>query len=129
MIYCDYQTYQAMGGAMTEQDFVVWSVRASRKIDRLTMGRAVRYAEVLADELACACAQMADAMRQRSQVLEASYGGALASANNDGYSESYAAGLADAQQTAAFDTRLRGILADCLGDDPYNLLYRGVCGC
>lgn len=129
MTYCDYPAYQALGGAMPEQDFALWSVRASRKIDRLTLGRAARHADVLAGELACACAQMADAMRQRSQVLEASCGGALASANNDGYSESYAAGLADARQTAAFDARLRGILADCLGDDPYNLLYQGVCGC
>jgi len=124
MPYCDYAAYLAQGGTITEADFDRWAVRASRKIDSLTMGRAARYAEALQTELSGACAQMADVMMQQNAMLEATAGGTLSAASNDGYSESYAVPTGTAQLA-----RLRGILADWLGEDPYALLYRGVCGC
>lgn len=124
MIYCDYAAYLAQGGTMTETDFDRWAVRASRMIDSLSFGRAERYAEKLQTELSNACAQMTDVMVQREETLRATGDGVLSAASNDGYSESYAV-----QSDAAYFARLRGILVNCLGSDPYNLLYRGVCGC
>lgn len=121
MLYCDYDAYTAAGGSMTEQQYGAWGPRASRKIDELTLGRAERHAEDLAAELADACGQMADAMLRQAQARASCAGGLLASASNDGYSETYATG-AVAQKAAR---ELYGILSDALGADPKGLLYRG----
>ena len=43
MIYCTYPEYQAAGGAVSEAAFGVLCKRASRLIDRITMGRAERH--------------------------------------------------------------------------------------
>ena len=40
MLYCDYDTYSAMGGTMSAEQYGLWGPRASRKIDELTLGRA-----------------------------------------------------------------------------------------
>ena len=122
MVYCDFGTYEDAGGVMSEDQFAIWGKRASRLIDRLTYGRASRYAEVLSSELADACAQIADVMlEQKNAEKDAARG--ISSASNDGYSESYAdAGAASKAATRA----CRRILEDALGNDPYNLLYAGV---
>ena len=125
MTYCTYLQYQDMGGRMTEQEFNVWAERASRKIDALTLGRAARCAELLADELADACGQMADAMRGQADY-RTSLASGIAGAANDGYSESY---LTGAGGLAAGNSVLLRILSDALGSDPCGLLYKGVCGC
>ena len=91
MLYCDYDTYAAMGGAMSAEQYGVWGPRASRKIDELTLGRAEGHAADLKTELEDACSQMADAMLQQSNARSRSAGGLLTAASNDGYSESYAA--------------------------------------
>ncbi len=124
MVYCTYDEYQAMGGAMAEEDFSLWAARASRKIDQLTLGRAPRYAQQQKDELAEACGQMADILRNAQAVRVSS--GALASASNDGYSESY---RSPEETEKACQRALYRALSDALGTDPYNLLYQGVCGC
>ena len=38
MLYCDYDTYSAMGGTMSAEQYGLWGPRASRKIDELTLG-------------------------------------------------------------------------------------------
>lgn len=124
MIYCTYEEYTAKGGSMCLEEFQVWSLRASRKIDNLTMGRADKYASELKDELADACCQMADIMKQAADYRRS--GGTLASASNDGYSESY---RTPTEVEQSLQSALCQILSDALGNDPYNLLYRGVCGC
>lgn len=124
MCYCDYSTYLELGGTMQESAFAVWGVRASRKIDRLTRGRASRFAAKLSAELADACAQIADLMYTQSNSTAASAG--LSSVTNDGVSESYA-GLAETAQ--ALEQMCYVILADALGADPYGLLYAGVYRC
>lgn len=123
MLYCDYDAYTAAGGTMTQQQYGVWGPRASRKIDELTLGRAEGHARDLAAELADACGQMADAMLRQAGARANSAGGLLASASNDGYSETYAA--ATGGQGAARE--LYGILSDALGADLKGLLYRGCC--
>lgn len=124
MIYCTYEEYTAKGGSMRLEEFQVWSLRASRKIDSLTMGRAARYTEKLKDELADACGQMVDVMKQGADYRQSS--GMLASASNDGYGESY---RTPTEVEQSLQSTLYQILSDALGNDPYNLLYRGVCGC
>lgn len=124
MLYCDYDTYSAMGGAMSAEQYGVWGPRASRKIDELTLGRAEGHAADLKTELEYACSQMADAMLQQSNARSRSAGGLLTAASNDGYSESYAAVGAAGRAAAG---ALYDILSDSLGTDPYGLLYRGCC--
>ena len=124
MLYCDYDTYAAMGGAMSAEQYGVWGPRASRKIDELTLGRAEGHAADLKTELEDACSQMADAMLQQSNARSRSAGGLLTAASNDGYSESYAAVGAAGRAAAG---ALYDILSDSLGTDPYGLLYRGCC--
>ena len=124
MLYCDYDTYTAMGGAMSAEQYGVWGPRASRKLDELTLGRAEGHAADLKTELEDACSQMADAMLQQSNARSRSAGGLLTAASNDGYSESYAAVGAAGRAAAG---ALYDILSDSLGTDPYGLLYRGCC--
>ncbi len=109
---------------MSLEEFRIWSLRASRKIDKLTMGRAEKFATELKDELADACSQMVDTMKQAMDYQKSS--GTLASASNDGYSESY---RSPAEVGQSLQSTLYQILSDALGNDLYNLLYRGVCGC
>ena len=87
MLYCDYDTYSAMGGTMSAEQYGLWGPRASRKIDELTLGRAEGHAADLETELADACAQMADAMQRLAAAKVAAPG--LSSVNVDGYTESY----------------------------------------
>ena len=124
MLYCDYDTYTANGGTMSAQQYGIWGQRASRKIDELTLGRAEAHAAELKAELADACGLMADAMLRQADIMRSSSGGMLTGANNDGYSESYAAG-SNARRSASRE--LLGILSDALGVDKCNLLYKGCC--
>lgn len=123
MNYCEYWRYYDKDGLLDEDDgkISLWTERASRVIDRITLGRAARYAEELSDELADACARIADLLAGQENARRSSAWGALTSASNDGYSESYAA-----VSGSGTDAQARAILADCLGDDRYGLLYRGV---
>lgn len=107
---------------MSEEQFVIWSERASRLINRLTYGRASRYAEVLSSELADACAQIADVLFEQSNA-EKTIARGISSASNDGYSESY---FETSTVAKSASRACRRILEDALGSDPYNLLYAGV---
>lgn len=122
MVYCDYAAYQAAGGTMSAEQFATWGKRASRLIDHLTFGRASHHAEALADELADACARIADVLMNRAAAEKNAVSG-LSSASNDGYSESYTNAGEAAKASASACYR---ILEEALGCDPYNLLYAGV---
>ena len=126
MLYCDYTRYLTAGGTMTNEQYAVYGARAGRMIDRLTLGRAARALEAHPDELAGpladAAAQIADVLLQNAGAVRAAAAG-LASANTDGYAESYASGASAALYASV---ACRKILADALGADPYGLLYAGV---
>lgn len=124
-MYCTYDQYIELGGSMMEHEFSVWGPRASRKIDQLTMGRAKRHADDLSEELADACAQIADLLKRWADYSK-SDAARRVSANTDGYSESYIS-AADAEANTQRD--IYAALANALGNDPYNLLYQGVAGC
>ncbi len=121
MLYCSYNQYRDLGGQMTAEEYDVWGPMAAGRIDALTLGRAGTHRDRLEQELALANALMADRMQVGSTAAQTGLG--LASANNDGYIESYRAGSdLRRDQTGA----LTDILRDALGADPYGLLWRGV---
>ena len=121
MLYCSYNQYRDLGGQMTAEEYDVWGPMAAGRIDALTLGRAGTHQDRLEQELALANALMADRMQAADTAAQTGLG--LASANNDGYIESYRAGSdLRRDQTGA----LTDILRDTLGADPYGLLWRGV---
>lgn len=131
MLYADYAAYQAAGGSMTEAQYAVWGLRASRQIDRLTYGRAATalttHPDELAEPLADACAQIADLLLANSRAAQRTAQGISGAATTDGYSETYGVDAMQAQSMTL--AACRRALADALGADPYGLLYAGVCCC
>lgn len=127
MLYCEYPAYLLHGGGMSDTEYAVWGPRASRKIDRLTFGRAAHaladHPLELTEPLEDACAQLADLLRGQAEAAARLCAG-LTGASTDGYSESYSAD-ADAAAAAA-ESRCRHVLADALGSDRFGLLYAGV---
>ena len=121
-MYCSYGEYLLLGGRMTEEQVAVYGPRAAARIDAMTMGRAERHAEALKAELSDANAAMADLLLSASGAAQAAASG-LASASNDGYSESY---RTSGEARRALDAALLDALRNALGSDPYNLLWQGV---
>lgn len=125
-MYCTYEQYQAHGGTLEQSQFDLFCPRASREIDRLTLGRAAKYQNELRDELADACTQITDLLHAWEDVLSSSGCGAIASATNDGVSVTYGAVQESNRQRAV---QIYSVLQSALGADPYSLLYRGICEC
>ena len=123
---CSYEQYAAAGGALPETEFAPRARRASAIIDRLTHGRAApalaAHTEQLQAPLADACIGIIRLLDAADAGRAAAAGG-LASASNDGYSESY---LAPAAARNGMDAACLAVLADALGADPYGLLYAGI---
>ena len=115
MNYCTYDQYAAAGGTLDEAAFALLAARASRLIDRMTFGRAERHAAVCAS---CACIQIIDAA---NAVQSTCTPPGASSVSNDGVSMTFTSG-ALAERLAA---EAAYILANTLGSDPHNLLYRG----
>lgn len=122
--YCDFTDYKngPFSHSLTEEEYNNWAVKASYLIDNLTHSRASVHAEALSAELAYACGQIAEVMKQSHAATLAAAGG-LAGASNDGYSETYSASGETARNT---DRICYAILEEALGNDPYGLLYAGV---
>lgn len=123
MLYCTYDQYAAAGGTVPEAAFGVLCSRASRMIDAATFGRAEAHAAECEDcrqMLADACAQIVDLFAAQAAV------GAVpgaASVSNDGYSVTFGS---NASVTAAARREAYEILRTALGNDPHDLLYRGL---
>lgn len=91
MAYATYQYYVGTyGGSMSEANFTLFSRRASAEIDRLTNGRAAE--SDYTTELANACCAISDTLAERGTD------GAVVSASNDGYSETYSGTKSRAQR-------------------------------
>lgn len=119
MPYCDYPQYVALGGALTQAQFLRFAPQAAARIDALTLGRAQPAAAQCADALAYANAEMTDILAQSAQAPAAS----LASTSNDGYAETY---RSPAETARALDRALLNALRSALGADPHRLLWQGV---
>lgn len=119
-MYCTFDRYKALGGGMSEEQYGVYGPRAARRIDDLTQGRAARFADTLAAELAQANADMADLLAASGHCGAAA---GLTGFSNDGYSEQYA----DAKTARrALNAALADALREALGADPCGLLWQGV---
>lgn len=118
MVYADYSYYRTEYGGtrVSEEDFQRLSRRASRYLDAITFKRASEATDsALIDMISDACCALAE------EYLRQEQGGEIASASNDGYSETYVTTGRTAEQ------RMYAIACELLGHT--GLLYRGVCGC
>lgn len=123
MLYCTYDQYVAAGGTVPETAFGVLCSRASRLIEAATFGRAERHAagcESCRDALADACAQIINLLAVASAVSTAP---GAASVSNDGYSVTFGS---NASVSAAVRQEAAEIIRTALGNDPHDLLYRGL---
>lgn len=123
MLYCTYDQYVAAGGTVPETAFGVLCSRASRLIEAATFGRAERHAagcERCRDALADACAQIINLLAVASAVSTAP---GAASVSNDGYSVTFGS---NASVSAAVRQEAAEIIRTALGNDPHDLLYRGL---
>lgn len=123
MLYCTYDQYAAAGGTVPETAFGVLCSRASRMIDAATFGRAERHAagcESCRDALADACGQIINLLAVASAVGTAP---GAASVSNDGYSVTFGS---NASVSAAVRQEAAEIIRTALGNDPHDLLYRGL---
>lgn len=122
MLYCTYDQYAAAGGTVPEAAFGVLCSRASRMIDAATFGRAESHAagcEACREALADACGQIV------GLLAAASAAGAVpgaSSASNDGWSVTFGTGSV----SAATRQEAAEIIRTALGNDPHDLLYRGI---
>lgn len=97
-------------------------------IDRETMGRAASAAAAQDDvrlALITACCTIVNALWMREKADRKTLGSAVSYANTDGYMETYNVS-APAAARAALQIGARDILRQCLGCDPYGLLYQGL---
>lgn len=84
MIRADYAYYvRTFGGSLSEDEFNSLIPRAAATVDALTFGRCDNLSGALADKVKSAQCAVVDEMQATS-------GGVVASASNDGYSETYA---------------------------------------
>ena len=123
MLYCTYDQYAAAGGTVPETAFSVLCSRASRLIEAATFGRAERHAagcESCRDALADACGQIINLLAVASAVSTAP---GAASVSNDGYSVTFGS---NASVSAAVRQEAAEIIRTALGNDPPDLLYRGL---
>lgn len=123
MLYCTYDQYAAAGGTVPETAFSVLCSRASRLIEAATFGRAESHAagcESCRDALADACAQIINLLAVASAVSTAP---GAASVSNDGYSVTFGS---NASVSAAVRQEAAEIIRTALGNDPHDLLYRGL---
>ena len=129
MIYCTFSEYQAAGGQLDEASFGVFAARASRLIDGITFGRAethVNECDRCRDALSDACVQIIQILAAAQNAVTANgYAPGVSSVSNDGYAVSYAS---TGGMTATTQAEAAQIVRSCLGHDPHDLLYRGVCG-
>lgn len=122
MLYCTYDQYAAAGGTVPEAAFGVLCSRASRMIDAATFGRAESHAagcEACREALADACGQIIGLLAATSAA------GAVpgaSSASNDGWSVTFGTGSV----SAATRQEAAEIIRTALGNDPHDLLYRGI---
>ncbi len=122
MLYCTYDEYLTAGGTVPEAAFGVLCSRASRMIDAATFGRAESHAagcEACREALADACTQIIGLLAAASAV------GAVpgaSSASNDGWSVTFGTGSV----SAATRQEAAEIIRTALGNDPHDLLYRGI---
>ena len=125
MEYADYEYYsnQFFGDTIPAADYVKYAVRASREIDRLTMGRASSAAGEMTARLSTCCCEIAEILYKADVADKRTGSGTIASESNDGYSVSFVNGDSTDGQTIAKRIITTAI---CWLSAPQNLVYPGV---
>lgn len=112
----DYAFYQAMGGTLSEADFMRLRGRAWAYLEALTMGRVNKALPgPAAERVKRACCAVAEEYAAQEK------GGEVVGASNDGYSETYAGSGRTAAQRL-YDAAVLYLA-------PTGLLYAGMGGC
>ena len=123
MVYADYEYYsnRFFGDSIPEEDFGKYAVRASREIDRLTMGRAAKAGENMIPGLSNCTCEIAELLHAEDVAAQRTGNGIIASESNDGISVSFTQG-------AVTDPIAYKVLAAAKHwlFWPENLLYPGV---
>lgn len=116
-MFVTYEYYAGtyMGSAISAGDFPRLSRIAFRYLDSITMGRIARADERTKQIAMDACCAMAEVQQRQDS------GGEIASASNDGYSESYVTSGKTAEQ------RMYAVACAMLAHT--GLLYRGMDSC
>lgn len=123
MVYADYEYYsnQFFGDTIPAADYVKYAVRASREIDRLTMGRAAKAGENMFPGLSNCTCEIAELLHAEDVAAQRTGNGIIASESNDGISVSFVQGAAaDRIAGKVLETAKHWL---CW---PVNLLYPGV---
>lgn len=111
----DYAFYRAMGGTLSEEEFMRLRGKAWAYLDTLTMGRVDKAIPgPAAERVKRACCAVADEYAAQEK------GGEVVSASNDGYSETYAGSGRTAAQRL-YDAAVLYLA-------PTGLLYTGMGG-
>lgn len=91
-----YESYQLAGGGLGEAEYLPLARRAWAYLDTMTMGKAARAEGAVRGKVDACFFALVDLLYQESQ------GGEVASASNDGYSETYVtSGKTSAERQAA----------------------------
>lgn len=123
MVYADFEYYSNcfLGDSIPEEDFGKYAVRASREIDRLTMGRAAKAGENMIPGLSNCTCEIAELLHAEDAAAQRTGNGIIASESNDGISVSFVQGAAaDRIAGKVLETAKHWL---CW---PVNLLYPGV---
>lgn len=111
----DYVFYRAMGGTLSEEEFMRLRGKAWAYLEALTMGRVDKaLPSPAAERIKRACCAVAE------EYVAQEKGGEVASASNDGYSETYAGSGRTAAQRL-YDAAVLYLA-------PTGLLYTGMGG-
>ena len=119
----DYYTNTFYGDTIPEERFHRYAAKASREIDRLTMGRASEAGGVMAARLSTCCCEIAEILYKADEADAKTAGGIIAAQSNDGLSTTFAAGAA--VSGAGIAGRII-TTAVCWLSAPQNLMYQGV---
>lgn len=123
MVYADYEYYsnQFFGDTIPAADYVKYAVRASREVDRLTMGRAAKAGGNMTPGLSNCTCEIAELLHAEDVAAQRTGNGIIASESNDGISVSFVQGAAaDRIAGKVLETAKHWL---CW---PENLLYPGV---
>ena len=124
MVYADFEYYSGLffGDTISETDYEKYAARATREIDRLTMGRAAGAGDAMRPGLAACCCEMAEILYRADEDDRRTGHGLIASESNDGLSVTFTGTGDTVKRTAArlFAAAQRWLCA------PVNLLYPGV---
>ena len=123
--YLTYDEYQAYGGTMSAEDFVLAEFKARSRIDEMTLAR-VQAMETVPEEVKLAMMVIMKVDSKYSADAQAD-SGVISSFSTDGYSESYG-GISEQSANAEqqVKTNVTRMLFGVVDDAGIPLIYKGL---